>query len=103
MDAGKNRKCSLNCDYVSTMSDLPYGDMVCFCNYEYKQYIGFIEDVYHGVEECVHPDHPLNDDELMSDMQDAWADFISTIKETEFYEKFKSLADWINEKVFKLI
>ena len=101
MSAGKNRKCSLNCDYISTTSDQYYGDIICFCNYENRRYVGFIEDIYHGVEECIYPSHPLNDDELAFDMRDAWADLISAIKDTELYEKFESLADWISEKVFK--
>lgn len=101
MDPRKHRKCTFDCDYVSTRRSQYYGDMICFCNYDRERYVGFIEDVIHGSEECLFPYHTLNDDERHADLRDAWNDFILAIKETEEYAKFQTLIDRIGEVVFK--
>ena len=97
----KNRKCSLQCDYISNVTDQYYGDVICFCNYDHKKYVGFIEDVDHGQELCIYPEHPLNNREMVEDMNAAWEDFITELKDTQLYEKFEFLADWIGAKLFR--
>lgn len=101
MEDCKNRKCSLCCDYISVETDQYYGDIICFCNYGHRMYVGFIEDVDHGCEECLFPDHPPSDYELSEKLKIAWEQFIDEIKGTQLFERFISLVDWISEKVFK--
>lgn len=99
MEDCKHRKCSLYCDYISNTDDPHTGDILCFCNYGNRRYVGFIEDVDHGVEGCFFPCHQLSDHEQLADIEGAWSDFVDALKETEMIQKFQSLIDWIDKKV----